>query len=424
MNLIKYDVHMFPNQGISSIQSQLLNLFWAGFIIYSLSFLVGTTEILSLSTCQAAQLIGIILFVPSSLALISYRFENDFLKLFFLTNCVWLLIIIGRGLTFDYYFVKKILFDPYSGMFLYFVPFIILFPNDLKHYKKCFKSIIIVSIIYLVLDIYFFNQLISAGDENGKLMLEYFAKTLGLSAGFILLTYPYHNKRYIIISSIAILITLILAVIMGRRGLLFITTIILFFTTLIFIYHNRRHSLSITLIVLIISSALATQFFKIDFKELSILSYTTERLNEDTRSTVELFFYDDMNQTDWIFGRGMSGLVAAPVSLYDDHVPGKPGYRDGIETDYLKIILKGGVISLVLLLLIAIPAIYYGLFRSHNILSKAAAIWVIIWLISLYPSNVTNFTLSYILVWISIGICYSEKIRNMNDIQLKINLIE
>jgi hypothetical protein len=59
------------------------------------------------------------------------------------------------------------------------------------------------------------------------------------------------------------------------------------------------------------------------------------------------------------------------------------------------------------------------LFFSNNALSKAAALWIILWLISLYPSTVTTFTMNYILVWIAIGICYSKLVRNMSDHVLK-----
>ena len=86
-----------------------------------------------------------------------------------------------------------------------------------------------------------------------------------------------------------------------------------------------------------------------------------------------------------------------------------------IETDYLYIILKGGIISLGLLLLILIPAIVKGLFYSRNLLSKASAIWILLWVIELYPANVNSFSLNHILVWLAVGICYSREIRNMPE---------
>ncbi|MGN6298362.1 MAG: hypothetical protein ACTHM7_16345, partial [Ginsengibacter sp.] len=93
-------------------------------------------------------------------------------------------------------------------------------------------------------------------------------------------------------------------------------------------------------------------------------------------------------------------------------------YRSLIETGYLQIILKGGLVRLILLLLILVPAVILGLFFSNNLLSKAAAIWILIALISLYPATVESFELQYIIVWISVGICYSKVIRRLPERQI------
>jgi len=120
-----------------------------------------------------------------------------------------------------------------------------------------------------------------------------------------------------------------------------------------------------------------------------------------------------MDKKDWIAGRGIDGQYYCPSGATED------GFRGVIESDYLQIILKGGMISLGLLLLITIPAIFKGFFNSKNILSKAAATWILLWLVALFPATVTTFSLNYIMVWISIGICYSKKIRNMDEDSVK-----
>jgi hypothetical protein len=33
----------------------------------------------------------------------------------------------------------------------------------------------------------------------------------------------------------------------------------------------------------------------------------------------------------------------------------------------------------------------------------------------MYPATVESFTLQYMLLWFSIGICYSMKVRNLSD---------
>ena len=121
-----------------------------------------------------------------------------------------------------------------------------------------------------------------------------------------------------------------------------------------------------------------------------------------------------MKPTDWAIGKGINGEYFCPG--IDEDAP--TNYRNIIETGYLQIILKGGIIRLILYLLIAIPALILGLFFSKNLLSKAAGIWIFISLISLYPATVNSFNLNYLLVWISIGICYSKELRILPDDQI------
>ena len=154
-------------------------------------------------------------------------------------------------------------------------------------------------------------------------------------------------------------------------------------------------------------------------KTPAMFSFLVDRGEEDTRSGVEVYMYADMSTTDWIIGKGINGEYYCPIV---DNVNDATGYRAYIETGYLQIILKGGVLGLALLLLILIPAIYKGLFKSRNILSKAAAIWILLWILYEYPTIGFNFSMHYILVWICVGICYSKKIRKMADSTIKFYL--
>ena len=150
-----------------------------------------------------------------------------------------------------------------------------------------------------------------------------------------------------------------------------------------------------------------------------MFSFLVDRGEEDTRSGVEVYMYADMSSTDWVIGKGIKGEYYCPIV---DNVNDASGFRGYIETGYLQMILKGGIMSIALLLLILIPAIFKGLFKSKNILSKAAAIWITLWIIYEYPVIGVGFTMHYLLVWISVGICYSKKIRNMADSTIKFYL--
>ena len=181
------------------------------------------------------------------------------------------------------------------------------------------------------------------------------------------------------------------------------------------IFSSNKKFIVIYLAILIslVGALYVSNIYKIG--KNSIFTFLLDRGDEDTRTGVELYFYDDMKTEDWIIGKGINAEYFCP----DVEPEQTTNYRTVIETDYLQTILNGGIISLALLLLIVIPAIFLGLFYSTNILSKSAALWIFLWVLSLYPSRVTTFSLHYLTVWISIAICYSKSIRNMSETSMK-----
>jgi hypothetical protein len=142
----------------------------------------------------------------------------------------------------------------------------------------------------------------------------------------------------------------------------------------------------------------------------------TSRMHEDTRSRVVANFYGNMKTADWLVGKGVEGQYYCPGIDEGNRIT---IYRNVIETGYLQIILKGGLISLVLFSMISIPAMIKGLFYSKNILTRGAAIWIFWFLFNLYSSVGNTFVLSYLLFWISIGICYDSELRAKTDEEMK-----
>jgi len=398
--------------------SKTLYVFWAGFIIYTIGFTLSTSSDPDYLLCNALQVLGIVLLLPAACRLIAPDWESSYLKFLFPLYCIWLLGVVLRGFSLNYGFIKSTLFNPFGGVFLYVAPLILLFPRHPVFYKAIFKVVLILGLFYMLQVVLNLQDLLNLDSLAGKGMTEYYIKTLALPSGFLLLTYSYQSNKRKLIAFFVIVFTILLATFRARRGLMFMSGSVLLFYCYIFIYLNKRQFTQILFSVLLLALIGAFGYSIFTDKSLDAFDFAKERLEEDTRSEVEMYYYADMETEDWLVGRGLSGLVAAPVGIMDDHVEGKPGYRDGIETDYLNIILKGGLVSLGLLLLIAVPAMFKGLFFSQNVLSKAAGLWILLWLLSLYPSTVTTFTLNYLLVWISIGICYSKTIRSMPEDEL------
>lgn len=414
--MIESSVFVLDHYLLKKINNRL-TLFWSGVVFYSVGASLVSTQTLNISICRFLQLLGLLMILPSAFRLIKFRIENTYLRNIFFLYCIWCIGIIIRGFEFNYGFISQMLFFPSSGIFMYFAPLILLFPFDQLFFRKLFTFIFIFSLIFIVLAAIYSGILLSRDYDNPITQdaIEAFAKNISLPAGFLLLTYLYHIRKWQIVALITMALTLFITIVRARRGLIFLSSSMLIISFIIYLFTVKYR------ILVILISIIAIIFLLNNARELynenknGILTFLVERGTEDTRTKVELCYYEDMKPKDWIIGKGINGQYFCPGIDEDDET----GYRNMIETDYLNIILKGGVISLGLLLIILLPGVILGLFFSKNILSKAASVWIILWILSLYPSPVLSFSLNYMLVWISVGICYSREIRNMSNDFLK-----
>ncbi|MCU0473446.1 MAG: hypothetical protein MUC93_08790 [Bacteroidales bacterium] len=401
--------------------NKALNYFWFGSVIYMVNTCFLNSTLYSYYITQGLQILGFLLFIPASLKLIKWKFDNNYLRLVFTIYFLWSLSIIIRGFQFEYEFIKTMLINPMQGIFMYFAPFVLLFPKKISYYKKTFTSVVILSIFFIFYVMMFYRVLIWG--FGGRLLstgaIEGFA-TLGFASGFILLTYLYHSGKKNIFALFVIILLFLLAAIRARRGLMLMTVTILLTSYIIFYFTNKERLLKILLSLFLII------FMFIYGKEVyssnsnGLFGLITGRIDEDTRTGVEEYFYRDMDFKDWIIGKGINGQYYCPG--IEEQTGNFTVNRSVIETGYLQIVLKGGLVSLGLYILILIPAIFKGLFYSNNLLSKAAAIWILLFIIYLYPTTINGFIINYLLIWISVGICYDSGIREKTDEQIKAEL--
>lgn len=395
-------------------KSQAGNLFWYSFLVYTLAYITSKGFPAYAERLSYVQIGGLALAIPAAFALIRFRFESLYLKFFYILYFTWCCYIILKGNSFGYEQIKNSLTDADYGILIYFAPITLLFSKDVFLFRKLFWSVSVLGVLYILFSFYFRHILLNPVDDDlrtGQGLVENFSKTLSFPCGFLLLTYVYHSKKRRLLAFLVVLLTLLLALIRARRGLAFFELSFLLGGLIVYFSVNKKNGLRI---FVLFSLLVSLGFYVVKtYKEnkTSLFSRFTERIDEDTRSGVEECFYDDMKTNDWIMGRGIYGTYLCPGidnGIFND-------YRSVIETGYLNIILKGGIIELGLLLLIAIPAIIKGIFFSKNYLAKACGAWVFLWVISLYPATLDSFNLDYIMVWIAIGICFSPTIRNMSE---------
>jgi hypothetical protein len=395
---------------LSTRKKRQLNLFWVGFFIYSLSFTLPLSSVWSYTIENIFQLIGLFLLSVPTLSLTKFKFDNHYLKFFFLLFCIWTFITLLRGGHFllDRNYQTPFLFDPFEGL-LYFVPVLLLFPRTFQCYRKLFDIIVFFGIAYLIISVIFIKGLINPDVSNreSQSLVEDFS-LLSFPCGFILMTIIYHPKKRKLFALFVTFLALMFTVFRARRGLTFMFANMIVFAFILYVFRSKAKLL---IMVFTIFVGLIAALFLMDSKlsNVGLLRNFTQRLNEDTRSYVVQAYYDDMKPMDWAIGKGLNGMYYCP-GVEENEI-----YRKLSETGYLTTILKGGLVSIGLFLLIAIPAMIKGLFLSKNLFSKAAAIWILMSMIDSYPGTTTGFTLSYLMVWISVGICYSKEIRNMSD---------
>lgn len=409
-------------------QETSLSLFWFGFFIYTVFFVLAAAEttFLSPANCQALQILGFLGMVIGASSLMKFKFDSSYLKQLFILNLIYSATIVLRGSQYDKESIKQMFLDVTFGILPYFASVVLLLPRNIAAYKKIFTVLLFFGAAFLVSVVVFYNTLHDYDRLNlvAQGLVENLSVLLALPVGYMLISYPYNStgkkdmfgigkKNLFII--FMFMITLFFAIFRARRGLIFMCLTTFLCVGLVAVMSTKKKAFIITMSVVI---ALAASLFIVSMKDHDIFGYLIERGEQDTRTGVEVWMYADMSPTDWAFGKGIKGKYYCPIVENVNDAEGA-GYRDNIETGYLQIILKGGIISLALLLLMFVPAVYKGLFKSKNMLSKAAALWIFLWIIYLYPSGGIVFSMNYVLVWIAAGICYSEKIRDLPDNAIK-----
>lgn len=400
----------------SKKQLTAFNFFWVGFVIYTVVFtLFATAFTTNFKYAQIGQGGGIIILVLAAAFLIHLKIENLYLKIIYTIYMVWLFGVIGRGFHLNYTYLNSVLFDDYDGIFPYFAPLVLLFPQKISLYKRLFQVIVVLALFSCMLDVINFRALLNRDISNGlsQSLVETLSRHLALPCTFVVLTYSYQTKRVKYLAFFVVFLSIIFAIIRARRGMLFSFITPLAFSCIIYFLESKK---KVGLFFVVLFSAILVTIYGLQFfSESTFFSSFRSRVGQDTRSGVEECFYNDMKRTDWIIGKGINGKYYCPN--VDPNA--LTSYRSIIETDYLNVILKGGIISITLLLAIAIPAMIKGIFYSNNNFGKAAGFWVLVWLLNLYPTTVVAFNMNFLLFWIAIAICYNKRIRQVPDEILK-----
>jgi len=374
--------------------------------------------------------IGLILMILSfnRLPYSSFPKSGEFVFIFKLYY-FWSLIIFFRGFLglidfrdFMFYLIEY-KFGPISFVIL---PAAVMFGTNIFFYKKLFKWVYAHAIAFIVMSFLFLLPILNSSFSWDKIYentgrVENLIKSLFLPASFGLLTISLQNRKIKISILIAFCLALIISVFFARRNLIFSVGLAVLLAAMHYTFSSVNNKVKFLHIFTFTVFLGVLSFIITDYLSGDMFKFITLRMEEDiisSRDGVQMDMFKDFDDSplDYLWGRGGNGTYYTSdpelVELYG-------GQRRSMETGYLAMILKGGLIYLLLHLLILVFAVYKGLFRSYNSLIKGAALFILIGILELGPAGCNRATLYSLMTWFCVGMCYNPKIRNLDNKSIK-----
>lgn len=148
----------------------------------------------------------------------------------------------------------------------------------------------------------------------------------------------------------------------------------------------------------------------------SLFSKILERGMEDTRSAVELEMLYQLESThDILEGRGITGTYES-ITVNSEEIT----EREGIETGYLNLILKGGVVYLIIMAILFVPPIFLGFLNSRNRYIKILSCCNLLFILAFCAANNNmTFSIRYFLFIFGSYLIYQKKYRRMTNNQIE-----
>ena len=289
----------------------------------------------------------------------------------------------------------------------YLLPFLLIPLNNEKYKKDILLLFYKASLFVIPLWMLDVGNLVQVGTYKAEgigVLLPFFS-------AFLLGCVQYLNKRQRLITLALWAIFFLLMMLNARRNVSFSLAMYAIIGYLFYSWDSLKKNsgrfFMMSLFAILLSLILILKFDNLasgTFKNMA------SRAKQDTRSGVEELFFADFATspiTDWIFGRGMDGGY---YQITKDEKTGEiSDNRPVIETGYLNMVLKGGIIYDVVVILMMLLAIKRG-FAKKDKISSFVSVILLTYFIDLYTTNpVCIFSVRSIIFWFCVSITLSKK---------------
>lgn len=362
--------------------------------------------VIPISISRLIQLLGIMFVILLFSVKRNYKSIGLYARSVFLLFAIYQIAIIFRDSQFSLWGIQRHIFTP--GYLLYVAPILIYKFSDILYFNHILCLVTLLCKTF-VLGIILLLPYVLSQSIIGVNLYETFHAVLGIGALWGILMQEYLTKQQKRWVFGAASITILLALILGRRSILLMYAITLLFYIMYKLKYQLKSVRKRIFFLLSLGCILIIIYLFLSFYGSILFNTLFDRMLDDTRSIVELSFLNDIQpgSSDFIWGRGISGTYYCPfVEVNGDD------YREHIESGYFELILKGGVVLIVFYFFFSLPAIFLGLFRSKNNICKLSSIYCILFSGFLYGvGSYYTFGIRYILFLFSIFICYNRSFR-------------
>ena len=299
-----------------------------------------------------------------------------------------------------------------DGVINYIQPLLFLFLPAIKYKKDILRIFFFGAIMTIPLWIFSPEPLVQDSYKG-----EFIGIFLPFFAAFLLGLPQYFSKKQFLLIIIIWLVYTILMLLNARRNVSFSLIIYAMIAYIIVNLINiKKHFTRFVFSVLIIIIAGTVVSVYWDSLKSDTFNRISNRINDNTRDVPNELFWLDFSQSsidEWIIGRGMQGGYYQVIK--DEKTGEISDNRQIIETGYLFLLMKGGLLYVIMIVYLMIMAIKRG-FKAKEFDNKYIALILCTYFIDFYTTSpLQYFGVRSLLFWFMINYLLTD--RKQNNIQ-------